>query len=64
MANTAPLLDRPKRTPLRTSQLLWRAGRAGSHPGAFCNAIHRQQGEIGVRRSVLSLAKKYGAAAM
>src|SRR5664280_3452092 len=25
--------DRPKRTPLRTSQLLWRAGRAGLHIG-------------------------------
>jgi transposase len=57
--------DRPKRTPLRTSQLLWRAGRAGSHIGALCDAIHRTQGEVGVRRilGVLSLAKKYGAAA-
>ena len=57
--------DRPKRTPLRTSQLLWRAGRAGSHIGALCDAIHRAQGEVGVRRilGVLSLAKKYGAAA-
>jgi transposase len=58
--------DRPKRTPLRTSQLLWRAGRAGSHIGALCDAIHRQQGEVGVRRilGVLSLAKKYGTAAV
>ena len=58
--------DHPKRTPLRTSQLLWRAGRAGSHIGALCDAIHRQQGEVGVRRilGVLSLAKKYGAAAV
>jgi transposase len=58
--------DRPKRTPLRTSQLLWRAGRAGSHIGALCDAIHRAQGEVGVRRilGVLSLAKKYGAAAV
>ncbi len=57
--------DHPKRTPLRTSQLLWRAGRAGAHIGALCDAIHRQQGEVGVRRilGVLSLAKKYGAAA-
>ncbi len=57
--------DHPKRTPLRTSQLLWRAGRAGSHIGALCDAIHRQQGEVGVRRilGVLSLAKKYGTAA-
>src|SRR5271169_1531984 len=58
--------DHPKRTPLRTSQLLGRAGRAGSHIGALCDAIHRQQGEVGVRRilGVLSLAKKYGAAAV
>ena len=58
--------DRPKRTPLRTSQLLWRAGRAGSHIGTLCDAIHRQQGEVGVRRilGVLSLAKKYGTAAV
>ena len=57
--------DRPKRTPLRTSQLLWRAGRAGTHIGALCDAIHRTQGEVGVRRilGVLSLAKKYGTAA-
>ena len=57
--------DRPKRTPLRTSQLLWRAGRAGSHIGALCDAIHHAQGEVGVRRilGVLSLAKKYGTAA-
>ncbi len=58
--------DHPKRTPLRTSQLLWRAGRAGAHIGALCQAIHHQQGEVGVRRilGVLSLAKKYGAAAV
>jgi len=58
--------DHPKRTPLRTSQLLWRAGRAGAHIGALCDAIHRTQGEVGVRRilGVLSLAKKYGNAAV
>ncbi len=58
--------DHSKRTPLRTSQLLWRAGRAGAHIGTLCDAIHRQQGEVGVRRilGVLSLAKKYGAAAV
>jgi len=58
--------DHPKRTPLRTSQLLSRAGRAGSHIGALCDAIHRAQGEVGVRRilGVLSLAKKYGTAAV
>ena len=58
--------DHSKRTPLRVSQLLWRAGRAGTHIGRLCEAIHRQQGEVGVRRilGVLSLAKKYGAAAV
>jgi transposase len=58
--------DHSKRTPLRTSQLLWRAGRAGAHIGALCDAIYRQQGEVGLRRilGVLSLAKKYGAAAV
>ena len=58
--------DQTKRTPLRTSQLLWRAGRAGAHIGALCDAIHRQQGELGVRRilGILSLAKKYGTAAV
>jgi transposase len=57
--------DHSKRTPLRVSQLLWRAGHAGAHIGTLCEAIHRQQGEVGVRRilGVLSLAKKYGAAA-
>ena len=59
--------DHPKRTPLRTSQLLWRAGRAGTaHRRALRAAIHHQQGEVGVRRilGVLSLAKKYGTAAV
>jgi transposase len=58
--------DRPQRTPLRTSQLLWRAGQAGLHIGTLCDAIHRQEGEVGVRRilGVLSLAKKYGTAAV
>ena len=40
-----------------------RAEQAGAHIGAFCQAIHRHQGEVAVRRilGVLSLAKKYGA---
>ena len=38
--------------------------RAGRHLGAVCRAIHRQDGEAGVRRiqGVLSLAKKHGLA--
>ena len=56
--------DLPPRTPLGTSQLLGRAGRAGSHIGQLCEAIHHDQGQVGVRRilGVLSLAKKFGAA--
>jgi transposase len=56
--------DHPKRMPLRTGQVLWRANHAGTHIGALCEAIHRQQGAVGIRRilGVLSLAKKYGSA--
>jgi len=58
--------DHSKRTPLCTSQLLWRAGRAGAHIGVLCDAVHRQQGEVGTRRilRVLSLAKRYGRQAL
>jgi len=54
--------DYPKRTPLGTMQLLARAARAGTNIGAFCQAIHREQGELSVRRilGVLALAKKFG----
>jgi hypothetical protein len=55
--------DRPKRTPPTTLTLLARAARAGRNVGALCEAIHRQEGEAGVRRilGVLSLAKRHGA---
>ena len=55
--------DRSPRTPLSTSQLLGRAGRAGSQIGALAEAIHTRQGQVGVRRiqGLLSLAKKFGA---
>jgi transposase len=58
--------DHPKHRPLRVSQLLWRAGRAGTHIGALCNLIYNQLGEPGVRRvlGVLALAKKFGTAAV
>ena len=58
--------DYPNKTPLSTVQLLARAGRAGSHIGQLCNAIHHEQGEPGIRRilGVLSLAKKYGVVAV
>src|SRR5712691_5336124 len=58
--------DHPKHRPLRVSQLMWRAGRAGTHIGTFCNLIYGQLGEPGIRRvlGVLSLAKKFGTAAV
>jgi len=58
--------DRPARTPSTTVQLLARAARAGERIGTVCQAIHRQDGEAGVRRilGVLSLAKRYGAPAV
>jgi transposase len=57
--------DRPRRTPQHTHQLLARAHKAGANIGAVCDAIHHRQAEVGIRRimGVLSLAKKYGAAA-
>jgi transposase len=56
--------DRPPRTPLSTQQLLRRAEGTGSHIGALCQAMHRTQGQMAVRRilGVLALAKKYGIA--
>ncbi len=58
--------DRPMRTPPTTLALLARAARAGPHVGTLCETIHRHDGEPGVRRilGVLTLAKKYGAAAV
>jgi hypothetical protein len=56
--------DRPRKTPLGTQQLLSRADKAGPQIGALCRGMHREHGEIAVRRvlGVLSLAKKYGVA--
>src|SRR3989442_357013 len=61
-----PEQDHPKQRPLRVSQLLWRAGRAGTQIGPLCNLIYYQLGEPGVRRvlGVLALAKKFGTAAV
>jgi len=58
--------DRPQKTPLGTMQLLARADRAGTQIGVLCRGMHRQHGEIAVRRiqGVLSLARKYGAASV
>src|SRR5215813_10307201 len=53
-----------RRTPLTTVALLARAARAGVHIGTLCTAIHRHDGEAGIRRvlGVLGLVKKHGAA--
>lgn len=58
--------DHPKKMPLSTAQLLRRAEHAGTKIGKFCQLIHQQQGETGIRRilGVLSLIKKYGTAAV
>ena len=58
--------DHPKKMPLSTAQLLRRAEHAGTQIGKFCQLIYQQQGETGIRRilGVLSLIKKYGAAAV
>ena len=58
--------DQPQRTPLSTLQLLDRATHAGTHIGSLCRAMHSEQGPPAVRRiqGLLSLARKYGAAAV
>jgi transposase len=54
--------DQPRRTPASTLTLLNRAAHAGTAIGTLCAAIHRRDGELGVRRilGVLALAKKHG----
>ena len=56
--------DRPTRTPPTTLTLLAQATRAGARIGTLCEAIHRHDGEAGVRRilGVLSLVKQHGPA--
>jgi transposase len=58
--------DRPKRTPPTTLQLLARAARAGDHIGTLCRTLHRQEGEVGVRRilGLLALVRKHGPVAV
>ena len=56
--------DRPSRTPLSTQQLLHRAEKTGQHIGLLCQALHRNYGQVAVRKilGVLALVKKYGIA--
>ncbi len=58
--------DHPKKMPLSTAQLLRRAEHAGTQIGKLCQLIYQRQAETGIRRilGVLSLIKKYGAAAV
>jgi transposase len=58
--------DRSKKTPLSTVQLLARAAKAATHIGQLCEAIYRNEAELGIRRilGVMTLAKKYGVAAV
>jgi hypothetical protein len=58
--------DHPKKMPLSTAQLLRRAEHAGAQIGKLCQMLYQRQGEISIRRilGVLSLLKKYGAAAV
>ena len=58
--------DHPKKMPLSTAQLLRRAEHAGTQIGKLCQLIYHRQGVTGLRRilGVLSLIKKYGAAAV
>jgi transposase len=58
--------DRSHKTPLSTVQLLARAAKAGTHIGLLCEAIYRNEAELGIRRilGVVALAKKHGLAAV
>ena len=58
--------DRSRKTPLTTIQLLARTAKAGTHIGQFCQTMYSRRGEIAIRRilGVLSMAKKYGTAAV
>jgi transposase len=60
------LQDRPPRMPRGTQDLLLRCERAGKHIGRLAKEIYDSEKEYGVRRilGVLSLARKYGAAAV
>jgi transposase len=58
--------DRSNKIPLSTVHLLARAAKAGSHIGQLCEAIYRNEAELGIRRilGVVALAKKHGLAAV
>ena len=53
--------DRSNKTPPSTVQLLARAAKAVTHIGRLCQAIYRNEAELGIRRilGVIALAEKY-----
>ena len=57
---------RTRRSPPKLINVLARAELTGKFIGRVCDAIHRSEGDYGIRRilGVLSLAKKYGAPAL
>ena len=56
--------DRPAQASRSTQQLLARCEKTGSHVGALCQLMYREQDVVSIRRiqGVLSLARKHGAA--
>ena len=58
--------DHAPKTPPGVSQLLLRAGRAGTHIGQLCQLIYHRQGEFSVRRilGILALQRKHGPVAV
>jgi transposase len=57
---------RSRRSPPKLLDVLARAELTGENVGRVCNAIHSSEGDYGIRKilGVVSLAKKYGAAAL
>jgi hypothetical protein len=55
--------DKPSRVLPSTVRLLARCEAAGSHIGALCQRMYRDEGVVAIRRiqGILSLAKKHGA---
>jgi len=57
---------RSRRTPLSLLEVLARADLTGANIGRLCQAIHKRDGDLGIRRilGVLSLVRKYGHVAL
>jgi hypothetical protein len=57
--------DKPSQTPIGTLKLLGRATTVGKNIGELARSIYEREGQVAVRGilGLLSLAKKYGAAA-